>query len=376
MLPSRRPALDDCRGALGAGPVLLTGEAGVGKTWLWRRLEAEAPPSRRWACVDLTPSNGPAEFYRLIGREIGLTEPGGAGPSRVEVADHLAERHADGERMALVIDEAHNLAPEVWEEVRVLANRLDRPDGFAALLLVGQTALARRFSAHPLASIEARLAARVHLGPIDVDEAAELLARLRPGRDWPRGEVEALHRDAAGNPRRMLRRVRVAPIPRLAEARPGPIPIASAPADARPPVPGPLAGPSRPPLRVEDNLIEVGWSPEDPDHPPSGSGRLAPAATRGQAEAGEESVNDHYAALQAWREWADNQGRLGTGADPDRAQADAIDDRAGAEADDPAEDAAPVADRPTVWADGQQSFAPFSQLFSRLAAQAQARATE
>src|SRR5436309_2867506 len=76
VLPSRRPSLDACRGAIEAGPILLTGDAGVGKTWLWRRIAAESPPSRRWLGVDLTPADGPADFYRLVGHGLGLAEPG------------------------------------------------------------------------------------------------------------------------------------------------------------------------------------------------------------------------------------------------------------------------------------------------------------
>ena len=304
VLPSRRAALDLCRASIGSGPILLTGDAGAGKTWLWHRLQAEAPASCLWLGVDLTPANGPGDFYRLLGRELGLGDPDS---SRVEIADFLADRQADGYRRSLVIEEAHNLSADVWEEVRILANRLDRPDGFAGLLLVGQTALVRRLSTWPMAAIEARLSVRVHLGPIDADEALDLLTRLRPGHEWSRDEVEALHRDSAGNPRRLLRRV-------VASARPAPIEPKPVAIERRAIEPGPLAGPARPPLRVEENLIEVGWSPEDSTEPAieDDDPALAPGEPRSPAaQAGQEAVHDHYAALQAWREWSENQGSPG-----------------------------------------------------------------
>jgi type II secretory pathway predicted ATPase ExeA len=356
VLPSRRPALDLCRDALAAGPVLLTGDAGVGKTWLWRLLRAESPPSRRWLGVDLTPADTPADFYRLVGHGLGLLEPD-ASASRVGLVDFLTERAVAGDCPALVVEEAHNLSAAVWEEVRVLANRLGEPGGFAALILVGQTPLARRFTTRPFAGIEYRLAARVQLGPIDADEARELLTRLRPGRAWSSDEAEALHRDSAGNPGRLLRRVGPAEIARPVKSptsRPIPMTAPEPPVSASGSVPS-LLGQSRPPLIVEDHLIEVGWSPESD---PLDEDELDPG-TSGDPSASEEEVRDHYAALQAWREWSENQARRGLAA-----AGPATEPEAGVESD---QVSSPLATRPTIWADGEQSFAPFGQLFSRMA---------
>ncbi len=367
LLPSRRPAWDACLGAIEAGPILLTGDSGAGKTWLWRRLEGHAPASWRWLGVDLTPANDPADLYRLIGHGLGLLAAHSLGSARAELADRLSEDHSDGRALALVVEEAQNLSAAVWEEVRVLANRLGRPDGFAAMIIVGQSALARRISTRPLASVEARLAARIHLGPIDADEAMELLARLRPDREWTADEVDLLHRDSAGNPRRLLRTVgqpRIAARPTIApaDARPLPAPAPTSPA--------PLLGPGRPPIRVEDHLIEVGWSPEDepeagdedeePAHLPGG---LTPGAY--PRPAGEEPVNDPYAALQAWREWTENQARREVAPPTPRELDDAIDDLPDEDDD------APVFGRPSYRTEGQQGFAPFGPLFTKLAQQQQ-----
>src|SRR3954462_7348133 len=73
-LPSRGEAIIALRPAIEAqaGPLLVTGEPGVGKTWLWRRLHAETPHSWRWTVVDVPPSIDPATFYHLIGHGLGL----------------------------------------------------------------------------------------------------------------------------------------------------------------------------------------------------------------------------------------------------------------------------------------------------------------
>ena len=184
VLPSRRGALAACRDALGSGPVLLTGAAGVGKTWLGRLLAAE-DGRRRWVCVDAAPGMSAEDFLRAFAAAIGAdAPPGSAGTVRLAVREALRAASLDGATVALVLDEAHLPTDDVLEEVRLLANRLGRDDGPAALVVSGQTLLARRLDARALDALESRLAARVHLLPLDLDEAAALL-ESRAGRTLP-----------------------------------------------------------------------------------------------------------------------------------------------------------------------------------------------
>jgi type II secretory pathway predicted ATPase ExeA len=377
VLPSRGEAIERLRAALAIaeGPSLVTGEAGVGKTWLWRRLQAEMAPPWRWASVDLTPATDATEFFRLIGYGLGLTGRAALGESRLDLADFLKERAADGDRWILVVDEAQNLSISVAEEVRVLANRLGRSDGFAGLLLVGQTALGRRLSTRPLAALEARLAVQVHLRPLDIEEASELLSRLHPGRSWEGEWLERQHRDTGGNPRRLLLAMPAeAPAlpstPRGTQTRLVPSPArATSPSDPpAPPAPDwerTVVGASKPPLRVEEGVIEVGWEPSsatelDPSPSAAPQRRSDRAAeTSAVATASEEAIDDHYAALQAWNERAQNQGRTPTTGSiaPEPASGNPADD------DGPL----PVEPQPaSVCAEDQHEFAPYSQLFSRL----------
>src|SRR5262245_38333712 len=97
-LPSRGEAIVALRLALEAqaGPLLVTGEAGVGKTWLWRRLMAELPVSWRRAVVDVSPALDPAALYHLIGHGLGLPVAGVAAGARLALAESLREATADG----------------------------------------------------------------------------------------------------------------------------------------------------------------------------------------------------------------------------------------------------------------------------------------
>lgn len=377
--PSRQLLLERCLHALESGPVLLTGDAGIGKSWLAGQLSRRAGMSR-WIRIDLTPNDGPSDLYRHLARGLGLTPTGV--PTRLDITDLLADRTLDGERFSLVLDEAHNLSLDVWEEVRILLNRLGADDGFAHLLLAGQTALIRRFAARSLAAIESRLAAHLHVRPIDVAEARDWLRDRHPGRDWSPAEVESMHRDSGGNPGRLLRRSRtlqgrVEPQPALAAADPGRVPLPAA-MPTQPDRAGfaPTAA-NRPPLHVADNSIEVGWSADEAeaaeyeDHssavPDRATAARALTSTPNpiRAEHSDQAVHDHYAALQAWREWASNQEKRLPPHRSDRDLADEIDEAAAAEAIEATETS--LRDRPAVRAEGQQQFAPFSQLFSRIA---------
>ncbi|HEV3120689.1 MAG TPA: AAA family ATPase [Isosphaeraceae bacterium] len=437
LLESRARALETALAALagGAGPVLVTGEAGSGKTWLCRRIAERQGTSWRWVEIDLTPTTTPSALFRTLGHKLGLDPADVEYDPRRTLAEGLVEQSADGWRWGLVADEAHTASATVVDELRILANRLGLPDGFAAVLLAGQSALSTRLASQPLSGIATRLAARVHLRPIDADEARTLVASRWPDRAWPIDVVERLHRDAAGNPQRLLRLAQgqvailaiaartspaaaFAPAAATVFARPpanatatrpaptlaqSPVPViapASASGFAQAPLTvfepsaaarsmqealddsdelaaepeaivsvadasRPLLGPGKPPIRDEDGLIEVGWEPtvmEMAVEPPSpgSTARVLESATEG---AEEEVVDDHYAALQAWNEWAANQGRGPAVAESARTELPAA---AGSEDELKADGEAPGLQHPQVWAEGPERFGPYSQLFSRL----------
>jgi general secretion pathway protein A len=222
---------------------------------------------------------------------------------------------------------------------------------------------------------------RVPLGRLDIDELHKFLTSLDAARVWEPAEVERFHRASEGNPRRALRFVRY-----LAET---PRPLAGV-AQSAPAVPRasrepgwtnlPIV-PSKPPIEVGEEMIEVGWEPSaegdieaesDGASPASsgvvGSANIAKIDAAGSGEdtvtasreVGVEPINDRYAALQAWTEWAQNQGRdpIGSADRPLDAEAEELETRAAVPTPSPG--------GANVWAEGQHSFAPYSQLFTRL----------
>lgn len=413
VLPSRWAALHSLRDGLlrQAGPVLLTGHPGVGKTWLARLLRARTPADWRWVSLDLSSSITPAGLGRGILRGLGLPTPAaspGQAVWRAEIEDALAESDADRRRWILVADEAHTATDEVLEELRVLSNRLGEPGGLGGLILVGQTSLVRRLERRPLDALGLRLDVRVHLRPLGVDELRDGLARLDP--TWGRDQraIERLHRDTGGIPGLAFRqaisdRPPVCPPGGRPEV-PRPVPDQPRIEADRPALDLTTALPVRPPLQVGDGVVEVGWDAmsgaaaveadvveladasqmeqEEVADGPSPARHPGPVHTSLASEGPEIDglVTDRYAALQAWNEWSRSKELESDRRSPDDHGDDTNDPRQSAPAGDeldreepnPEQEPCPgmtETDR-SAWqgvrVEGQHGFAPYSQLFSRL----------
>ena len=106
----------------------------------------------------------------------------------------------------MLIDEAHLLAPDQLEEIRLLTNaEMDSESPFAGILL-GQPSLRRRLRLGSFAALDQRLALRYELPGMSADEtAAYLRHHLKlAGRDdvlFSDDAVALLHQASRGIPR-------------------------------------------------------------------------------------------------------------------------------------------------------------------------------
>jgi type II secretory pathway predicted ATPase ExeA len=165
----------------GEGLLLLTGAPGTGKTLLGHCLLERLGPTTRSAFLTHGHFPDRAGLLQAILYDLCLPYEGrGEQELRLALTDHLLENYAASRPTVLLLDEAHHLGPDLLEELRLLGNLEARGGKALQAVLLAQPPL-RETLRHPgLASLRQRLAVRVELDPLGVEEAADyLLHHLR-----------------------------------------------------------------------------------------------------------------------------------------------------------------------------------------------------
>jgi general secretion pathway protein A len=146
------------------GFILLTGEAGTGKTTLLKKAKTAFDSGVKTAYVPYTPFNH-AELLPSILTDLGLP----ACDSRSALAyftDYLIEQFRKGNIVALLIDEAQNLSLESLEELRCLGNLETAKDKLVQIVLAGQVELEQKLDQPALRQLKQRVVLRSRLKPV------------------------------------------------------------------------------------------------------------------------------------------------------------------------------------------------------------------
>lgn len=184
---------------------VLIAPAGTGKTLALRALVEDLPAARyRISYIKVT-GVGKREMCREIAVALGCASAGQYNTLIRRLQEHLVSVTAqDGVRPVILIDEAHDMPPEVLSLFRILTNFELDSRLVVSVLLVGQPKLTQMLKRDELEALSRRLAHVAVLRNLSREEArAYILHRtaLVGARTELFGEmaVEALHELARGN---------------------------------------------------------------------------------------------------------------------------------------------------------------------------------
>ena len=190
------------------GFVVLTGDAGTGKTTLLTRVLQYLPAQRIRSSVILNSTLTPAEFLEMAMLDFGLTDIPRSKAQRIfKLQQFLLSGYAAGQISALVVDEAHKLSPEVLEEIRLLGNFEDAKEKLIQILLIGQNELTDILNREDLRQFKQRVAVRLRLEALSTEDAAQYIqhrwtkAGGRRPSPFPPDVVERIDELARGIPR-------------------------------------------------------------------------------------------------------------------------------------------------------------------------------
>jgi general secretion pathway protein A len=157
---------------------MVTGESGVGKTTLARKLKDSLDPKRHMVMYLAECKLTPRYFYRnLIGQLGGSYQPY-RGEAKNYLHQELEIMHIlNGIETVVIIDEAHLLEKEMLEELRFLLNHRMDSESPLALILLGQNELWNKLKLQAYTSIHQRVDLQCSLSPLDREQVGGYIRR-------------------------------------------------------------------------------------------------------------------------------------------------------------------------------------------------------
>jgi len=189
------------------GFIELTGEVGSGKTTLCRAVLAELGKEMETALI-LNPSLTETQLLKAMLNDFGIEVRGRDRLDYIErLNEFLLRKNREGANVALLIDEAQDLSPQVMEQVRLLSNLETDQHKLIQIVLCGQPELQKRLERPELRQLRQRITVRYRIPPLTLEETA-LYIRHRlavAGSDgsvvFEPDAVREVHRYARGTPR-------------------------------------------------------------------------------------------------------------------------------------------------------------------------------
>ena len=154
------------------GFIVITGEAGTGKTTLLRRLMRTVEATVHTAFIFNTHLDF-TELLRLVLSDLGVAHSANDRLTLMtQLNDYLIEQLHKDHIVSVLVDEAQDLSDEMLEELRLLSNLETDRAKLIQIVLMGQPELERKLDQPELRQLKQRVAVRCRLAPLMSDEVA------------------------------------------------------------------------------------------------------------------------------------------------------------------------------------------------------------
>jgi MSHA biogenesis protein MshM len=171
------------------GIVVVVGEVGSGKTMLCRMLAGRLPREQVDLVYLANPSFGPREILQSLIADWGLQPPAEGQPLVLTIQQALLERHAQGRRAVVLIDEAQAMPPESLEEIKLLSNLETAEHKLLQIVLFGQPELDDLLALPSLRQVRDRVVHRFDLQPLNGPDAAAYIEHRLRRAGWQGGAL-------------------------------------------------------------------------------------------------------------------------------------------------------------------------------------------
>jgi len=157
------------------GFISISGEVGTGKTTLIYSLLGRLDESVKTVHIFHTK----ATFEELLKNILLELEVPNIQEGKIDLLrllnEYLIQKLAHGENLAVIIDEAQNLSPDVLEELRMLSNLETPKTKLLQIVLVGQPELETKLNSEELRQLKQRIGIRRRISRLNEEESREYI---------------------------------------------------------------------------------------------------------------------------------------------------------------------------------------------------------
>jgi type II secretory pathway predicted ATPase ExeA len=157
--------------------IVVTGEAGTGKTTLLRRLIYDSPGTTDYAFVNIRPRLSLLALLRAILKELKVPSSSLDQQDLLEeLGSYVLDRFTKGRTVAFLFDESQGLSDELLLELPVLWNVAIESEKLVPIVLMGQPELDKRLNSPKLRQLGQHITLRRQLMPFPDDEVGPYIA--------------------------------------------------------------------------------------------------------------------------------------------------------------------------------------------------------